>query len=72
MDELDPESRLLDLEDTIAFRNHKGATKNEDLLKNLVEKCDVLIRYSSATIQDEAYPRSSDGTYEHHEPEYYQ
>ena len=38
MDNLDPESRLLDLEDAIAFVNHKGATKNEDLLKKLVEK----------------------------------
>jgi hypothetical protein len=38
MDELDPESRLSDLEDAIAFGNHKGATKNEVLLKKLVEK----------------------------------
>ena len=38
MDELDPDSRLSDLEDVIAFGNHKGATKNEDLLKKLVEK----------------------------------
>ena len=35
MDELDPEFRLSDLEDAIAFGNHKGATKNEDLLKKI-------------------------------------
>ena len=44
MDELDPEFRLSDLEDAIAFGNHKGATKNEDLLKKIVEK-DVTYRY---------------------------
>ena len=44
MDELDPEFRLSDLEDAIAFGNHKGATKNEDLLKKIVEK-DVTYGY---------------------------
>ena len=44
MDKLDPDSRLSDLEDAIAFGNHKGATKNEDLLKKLVEKA-VKYRY---------------------------
>ena len=38
MDELDPEFRLLDLEDAIIFGTRKGATQNEDLLKKLVEK----------------------------------
>ena len=73
MDELDPDSRLSDLEDAIAFGNHKGSTKNQDKLKKLVEK-DVTYRYGLVLPLDKMklIPWGSDGTHEYHEPEYHQ
>lgn len=38
LEELDEENRVSDLEEALAFGNHKGAIKQPDLLKNLVNK----------------------------------
>ena len=44
LDELCTEVKLKDLKDAIEFGNHKGAKKNPELLRKLVEK-DIIHAY---------------------------